>query len=33
VPAPFETLTLDLGEGVSMVLVRIPAGEFMMGSA
>jgi formylglycine-generating enzyme required for sulfatase activity len=27
-----ETLTLDLGRGVKMELVRIPAGEFLMGS-
>ena len=27
-----KTLTLDLGKGVSMKLVRIPAGKFLMGS-
>jgi len=29
---PAKALTLDLGNGVSMKLVAIPAGKFMMGS-
>jgi formylglycine-generating enzyme required for sulfatase activity len=32
VATPFETLTLDIGEGQKMVLVKIPAGQFTMGS-
>jgi hypothetical protein len=31
-PVPLETLSLDLGGGVTMELLRIPAGWFMMGS-
>lgn len=32
-PAPRPTMSLDLGEGVSMQFVWIPAGRFVMGSA
>jgi sulfatase modifying factor 1 len=30
-PADGKTITLDLGDGVAMEFVRIPAGEFLMG--
>ena len=30
--APGQSVTLDLGDGVTMTLNRIPAGQFMMGS-
>src|SRR4051812_47678493 len=31
-PPPSKAVTLDLGGGVTMEFVRIPAGEFLMGS-
>lgn len=31
-PAPLQTLTVDIGDGVTIDLVLIPAGSFIMGS-